>query len=192
MPRLTGAEEEVPIQDGDWGVAPPSPRSRPTRSTTRPARPPRRPASRRSPRRPLRPPSCVSEYQVPNAVGVPNRGENPAAAVPALGTTLHQGFDHPGHGGLPPGDRRPHRRDEGRVAAGVDEHLARPSRTRRRCRRGRRAAAPRGRRFPPTHPRPGADAGKPNAPSRRRRGPPRSGSGDRPWRAGPPRARRRR
>jgi hypothetical protein len=24
MPRLTGAEDDVPIQDGDWGVAPPS------------------------------------------------------------------------------------------------------------------------------------------------------------------------
>ena len=24
MPRLSGAEEEVPIRDGDWGVAPPS------------------------------------------------------------------------------------------------------------------------------------------------------------------------
>ena len=24
MPRLTGAESDVPIRDGDWGVAPPS------------------------------------------------------------------------------------------------------------------------------------------------------------------------
>ncbi len=24
MPRLSGSEEEVPIRDGDWGVAPPS------------------------------------------------------------------------------------------------------------------------------------------------------------------------
>jgi hypothetical protein len=24
MPRLSGAEEEVPIRDGDWGVPPPS------------------------------------------------------------------------------------------------------------------------------------------------------------------------
>ena len=24
MPRLSGAEEDVPIRDGDWGVAPPA------------------------------------------------------------------------------------------------------------------------------------------------------------------------
>jgi hypothetical protein len=24
MPRLSGAEEDVPIRDGDWGVPPPS------------------------------------------------------------------------------------------------------------------------------------------------------------------------
>jgi hypothetical protein len=39
MPRLAGAEEEAPIRDGDWGVAPPSEPELPSREPELPPAP---------------------------------------------------------------------------------------------------------------------------------------------------------
>ena len=134
-----------------------------SRRTVRPGRPDRRLIPRRLDRHEhraiasssLRPPSRVSEYQVPNALAWPIAPRTRRWWCPRSGRPLMRTSIIPAMAARTRVTGARHRRHEGRIAPGVDEHLPRPSRTRRRCRRGRPAAALRGRRFLPTEPRPG-------------------------------------